>query len=116
MNQADRIADAVEELNLDGIDLAQHYGCGSTYYQCPEQVSEQLLLLGALRRLMPDKIISYTFPDGLYENKECPLHFPFFQVVEGGHQHVDYVTLFRATEEGVSALLDLGVPKEKVIK
>ena len=46
----------VEELNLDGVDLAMEKSCGTELIFCGDQSSTQLYLLEHLRKELPDKV------------------------------------------------------------
>ncbi len=47
----------VEELNLDGVDLAMEKSCGTELIFCGDQSSTQLYLLEHLRKELPDKVL-----------------------------------------------------------
>ncbi len=47
---------AVEDLNLDGIDLAMEEGCGSANFNCGDQTSIHLYMLRKLREALPEKV------------------------------------------------------------
>lgn len=49
----------VDLLDVDGVDLVQNEGCGTTNFICQDQTSIHLALLEKLRLEMPDKIIGY---------------------------------------------------------
>ena len=85
------MAKTVEELGADGIDLVQEEGCGTDNMSCGDQSSLQLFFLGELKRLMPNKTLTYTFPgdSGL-------INFPFRDVVQYGQQFVDTFNVYRA--------------------
>ena len=85
----DIMIDSVLELGVDGIDLVQNEGCGSSNLACQDQSSIHLYMIERLRRELPEKIISYTFPTGNYE-----LNFPFIDVVKYGQKHLDAINFF----------------------
>ena len=60
----DLMVDSTKRLNVDGVDLVQNDGCGDNNFRCNDQTSIQLYVVEKLRRKLPDKIISYTFPAG----------------------------------------------------
>ena len=103
------IARTVEKLNLDGVDLVQKEGCGSTFV-CGDLTSIQLNLLKQLRQNMPNKIISYTFPvDG------NNIDFPYRDIVQWGQEYLNTITVYRANEEVINDLMfEMGVPRSKV--
>ena len=103
------IARTVKKLNLDGVDLVQKEGCGSTFV-CGDLTSIQLNLLKQLRQNMPNKIISYTFPvDGNY------IDFPYRDIVQWGQEYLNTITVYRANEEVINDLMfEMGVPRSKV--
>jgi len=103
-----RVVEDVELLQLDGVDLTQDEACGSNNLNCEDQVSQQLLFLELLRQALPKKIITYTFP-GRIDN------YPFRLILKYGWQYLDAVTAYRATGEDMEAIVDLGIPKEKVL-
>ena len=102
----DKVVNAVEELGMDGVDFAQEEGCGSSNYHCDDQSSVHLDFLRTVRQRLPDKIISYTFP--------ASLDRPYLDVVRYGHPYVDYFQVYRTDASIISALMDTGVPREKV--
>ncbi|CAM6055224.1 unnamed protein product, partial [Sphagnum tenellum] len=77
---------------LDGVDLDQEEGCGSVNLNCNDQSSQHLYVISELRKKLPDKIISYTFPSSL--------DFPFRDVAQYGHQFLDTISVYRATPVG----------------
>ena len=62
-NDAKRVANIVDELGADGVDLTQNKGYGDSMMVNNDESSSQLMFLHHLRESMPaNKIISYTFP------------------------------------------------------
>ena len=72
-----------------------------------EVIFVQLLVAQLLRERLPDHIMSYTFPAEF-------INFPFRDVVQYGHQYFDTISAFRANEEAMQGLEQLGVPRNKV--
>jgi len=111
VNLASRLANVVHKYNLDGVDLTQQQACGN-WDEALCNLAFHLELLEKLRALLPDKIISYTFPragdrDGLE---------PFRSVAMYGHQYVDYFNVFGAKNSGqINSVVSLGVPIGKVV-
>ena len=110
-NMARRLANVVTKFELDGVDLAQQQACGN-WDERLCNLAFHLGLLEKLRALLPDKIISYTFPragdkDGLQ---------PFRGVAMYGHHYVDYINVFGAKNSGqINSLVSLGVPSSKIV-
>ncbi len=64
--------DAVDELNLDGVDLAMEEGCGTANFACGDETSMQLYLLEHLREELPDKVSTrYIFSKIILKSMGC---------------------------------------------
>jgi len=113
---ADRIVEhilnAVDILGVDGVDLVQKSGCGTRNFRCDDATSKQLYILETLKREMPDKIISYTFPSGRYG-----INYPFLDILKYGHQYLDTINLFGSKDVGSirQALNIKGISSRKLI-
>jgi len=57
---------------------------------------------------LPDKIIGYTAPDGAYAT-------PFKDIFTYAHPKLDYLTVYRATQDKVDDVESIGVPREKIV-
>jgi len=101
-----RISQVVNEYHLDGVDLTQVRDCGS-WSDCG-LVDIQLAIIEQLRRELPSKILSYTFPWGA----NSLLHKP---VISRGHQYLDYITGFRGSAYLMEEIKQLGVPTSKIV-
>ena len=100
----------MEELDLDGVDLNQKEGCGSDWYCFTAIASLQLDMLEQLRKYMPNKIISYTYPGYTDE-----VGIPYREVLKYGHQYLNTINVYRAIDANIHDLnLELGVPRSKV--
>merc|ERR1712223_1084803 len=113
---ADRIVEhilnVVDILGVDGVDLVQKNGCGTRNFRCDDATSKQLYILETLKREMPDKIISYTFPSGRYG-----INYPFLDILRYGHQYLDTINLFGSKDVSSiqEALLIKGINSHKII-
>ena len=79
-----RIVSLVDEYNLDGVDLTTVRDCGS-WIDC-SYVNKQISLIERFRTLMPNKIISYTFP-------YAPLSRTYSKVISESIEYLDYVSM-----------------------
>ncbi len=50
------MVNAVENLGVDGVDIANEEGCGYANLNCGDQTTLQLYVVDQLRRRMPDKV------------------------------------------------------------
>ena len=107
---ANFVSNTVKELNLDGVDLVQEHGYGYDNMDSNGETSFQLLLLQYLREVMPDKIITYTFPGDTEK-----INFPFREIAQYGHRYLDAINVFRASQSAMDQLVtEFEVPKSKV--
>ena len=86
-------------------------GSGTDNMASGDQTSTHLYFLSELRKRMPNKIITYTFPaddDGVD-------NFPFRDVLKYGHQYVNTINAYRASEESIIKMIEeYNVPRSKV--
>ena len=81
----------------------------------------QLLFLKTLRRLIPDKTITYTFPGDNYFGDSYPwigINYPFLDVIEYGNQYIDTFNVFRTNypSESINQMEEeFGIPKSKIV-
>merc|ERR1711922_38783 len=73
----------------------------------------QLYLIYRLRSLLPNKIISYTFPSS-------PNYSPTYSlVIQSSISHLDYVSISQCSQSGrisgINELLEMGVPQHKIV-
>ena len=89
----------------------QKMGSGTDNMASGDQTSTHLYFLSELRKRMPNKIITYTFPaddDGVD-------NFPFRDVLKYGHQYVNTINAYRASEESIIKMIEeYNVPRSKV--
>jgi len=107
---ASRIVRLVDDYNLDGVDLTTVRDCG--VYECA-YAENQLYLIYRLRSLLPNKIISYTFPSS-------PNYSPTYSlVIQSSISHLDYVSISQCSQSGrisgINELLEMGVPQHKIV-
>ena len=104
------MAEKVSELGLDGVDLTQKEGYGTDNMNANDETSVQLYLIHRLRELMPDKLISYTFP-----GDTTSVNFPFRDVAQYGHKYLNTITVFRANVNTITQMIDeFKAPASKV--
>ena len=76
-----------------------------------DQSSIHLYVLQQLRRNLPTKLITYTFPGDSQK-----LNFPFRDVIEYGHHYVNTINVFRALPSTIEEMTnEFGVPKSKIV-
>ena len=102
-----RIQRVVDKYDLDGVDLVHVRAPG---YISQIQIDRESLVIQSLRELMPSKLISFTYPGYL-----TFVPGPVDKILENTHIYLDYITPHGANLEGILALKDLGVPKEKIV-
>lgn len=102
-----RIQRVVDKYDLDGVDLVHVRAPG---YISQIQIDRESLVIQSLRELMPSKLISFTYPG--YPT-DVPTNVD--KILENTHIYLDYITPHGANLEGILALKDLGVPKEKIV-
>ncbi len=68
-----QIVNAVDDLNLDGVDLAMELGCGTGNLVCDDQSSVHLYLLEHLKEELPDKVLFSS--DKVFSDKKNILLF-----------------------------------------
>lgn len=101
------MVEAVQELNLDGVDLTQKESCGDGNFNCDDLTSQHLNIVLMLRKRLPDKIITYTYP--------ASNDYPFRDIIRFAHPLLDTINVYRATEGIMDFLInELEVPPEKV--
>ena len=67
-------------------------------------------MLEQIRKYMPTKIISYTYPGYTDE-----VGIPYREVLKYGHQYLNTINVYRAIDANINDLnLELGVPRSKV--
>ena len=103
-----RIQRVVEKYDLDGVDIVHVRWDGP--YNSQLQIDRETLVIRSLRELLPSKLISFTYPG-------YPTYVPTNadEIIENTHIYLDYITPHGANLEGILALKDLGVPKEKIV-
>ena len=102
-----RIQRVVDKYDLDGVDLVH---VRAPWYISQIQIDRESLVIQSLRELMPSKLISFTYPG--YPT-DVPTNVD--KILENTHIYLDYITPHGANLEGILALKDLGVPKEKIV-
>ena len=102
-----RIQRVVDKYDLDGVDLVH---VRAPAYISQIQIDRESLVIQSLRELMPSKLISFTYPG--YPT-DVPTNVD--KILENTHIYLDYITPHGANLEGILALKDLGVPKEKIV-
>jgi len=105
-----RLVRLVYDYNLDGVDLTTVRDCGA-WMEC-SYAAKQIYLISRLRSMMPNKIISYTFPS-------TPQSLTYGKVINSSISHLDYLSMSQCSQNGdirgITDLLDMGVPGYKIV-
>jgi len=102
-----RIVNLLDDFDLDGVDLVLD-GCGVSSGKCehPENV---VFIINSLRRMMPNKMISLSFP-------HQPERYQYYMnVITSTIENLDYLSMIWGFESDVTYLIENGIPKSKIV-